>query len=1190
MFAELKTAFGTMGVTQSQLDSLFTGISAVLNAGQIKFENESTSAGDAAIIANMDVMTNVATLLGIDPPELEKSLREKTLVTSAKRGSVYYVKRDATAAKFAADAMAKSIYNNLFDWVVNKVAVSLGYINEPLPFVAVLDIFGFESFDVNGFEQLLINYANESLQSVFNRAVFISEQQLYKEEGIDVEAIDAPDNSHALTLIGSKTGLLNLLDQAGSMPQPSDEKWNELLHKEHKDSRCFPRPHAKDIRDIFIISHYAAEVTYTVGTFLEKNNDTTPVEVEALMTDCGCEVVREIFVKAAKDKEDAEKEPEGEAGAPARGPRRRGGAKKKKKQTVANVFTEQMGSLKNNLEATRCSFILCIKPNFAMNLGVFDRPFVMDQLQCTGTVQTCEVLRVGLPTRVAYAELGAGFKKALPESTLAMLEKGVDDRALVQGILWAFSVDTSAYALGKTRLFFKTGKIAVLEDLLKILAKCVESGDSEQIDFLNKRLKFFIIRRRWRKAYAFTLAENAWKWLFAIFRKQNSAKIIQRGFRCSQARHKFKTLKEAEAIRKAAEDKTMVALAETKAAAAEAAAAAAPATAAAAAAKAAATDASGAAGEAEPLEAAAKGAASSDAATAEVGKITALVAKAKASADAAGTQKAAAEAAASATAAATEKALAASQAATAACEEVETASRNMKGREAARTAKQEAIDAHKSSTESSGAALNAVSECDKSIAECNSAAAKTESLEKSAASAAANKAADEMAAKDAEKAAELKALAAKADEERLAAEAEASAQAAAEQAANAKAAEEDAARQKVAAEEQAAREAEAAAANAKAEAEEADERAKAEEARLKAEQEAAEQKAMDELEAAGEEGEGGDDEEEGGGGGEEQGGESAGAEAAFGSIAAGASKKKKKKSEPSQAELEKQQQEAEMAELREFWTILLRGLVVMKYATTGSKPQERVLWLDRSGARLYLDHRKRFDSKGNEKGLYLRDISQVRPGCNTQAFLKSRAHAPPTEKCFSLIGTERTLDMEMPTAFVRDRVVAKFNLLLKALSPVSPRKLTGEDASLMAHFQEVLIRGMEVVAHTSSSFSQHKTTKNVLWLGDGVNVNGETAAKLYLANKKRKSSKGTEKGLWLEDMAECRPGINSDVFFKAPDNVTQAIANKCFSVIGSECTLDLEVKSGEARNAVVHRFQLWLQQIAQSNPRHFSNQ
>lgn len=113
----------------------------------------------------------------------------------------------------------------------------------------------------------------------------------------------------------------------------------------------------------------------------------------------------------------------------------------------------------------------------------------------------------------------------------------------------------------------------------------------------------------------------------------------------------------------------------------------------------------------------------------------------------------------------------------------------------------------------------------------------------------------------------------------------------------------------------------------------------------------------------------------------------------------------------------------------------------------------------------------------------------------------------------------------MPTAFVRERVVAKFNLLLKALSPVAPRKLTTDDASLMAHFQEVLIRGMEVVVHTSTTFASHKSTKNVLWLAQGARPDtGETAARLYLSTKKRKSSTGKEKGLWLDDMAEVGGG------------------------------------------------------------------
>ena len=129
----------------------------------------------------------------------------------------------------------------------------------------------------------------------------------------------------------------------------------------------------------------------------------------------------------------------------------------------------------------------------------------------------------------------------------------------------------------------------------------------------------------------------------------------------------------------------------------------------------------------------------------------------------------------------------------------------------------------------------------------------------------------------------------------------------------------------------------------------------------------------------------------------------------------------------------------------------------------------------------------------------------------------------------------------------------------------------------MQHFDNVLVRGMEAIVHTSSTFSAHKTSKCVIWLGVGTNHAGQTCQRMYVAKQKRKTSKGTERGVWVDDLAEVRPGINSDVFFRAPEATTQAIANKCYSIIGSETTIDLEVKSAEARNAVVHRWQLWMQ-------------
>jgi len=129
----------------------------------------------------------------------------------------------------------------------------------------------------------------------------------------------------------------------------------------------------------------------------------------------------------------------------------------------------------------------------------------------------------------------------------------------------------------------------------------------------------------------------------------------------------------------------------------------------------------------------------------------------------------------------------------------------------------------------------------------------------------------------------------------------------------------------------------------------------------------------------------------------------------------------------------------------------------------------------------------------------------------------------------------------------------------------------------MAYFQEVLVRGMEVIFHSSSAFSAHKTQSAVIWLGTGTGPDGREAPRIYIAPKKRKASKGSEKGIWVDDLAEVRPGINSDVYFRAPDAVTSRIADKCYSIIGSECTIDLEVKSPEARNAVVSRWVLWLQ-------------
>lgn len=282
-----------------------------------------------------------------------------------------------------------------------------------------------------------------------------------------------------------------------------------------------------------------------------------------------------------------------------------------------------------------------------------------------------------------------------------------------------------------------------------------------------------------------------------------------------------------------------------------------------------------------------------------------------------------------------------------------------------------------------------------------------------------------------------------------------------------------------------------------------------------------------------------------------------------------------------QREQDEERAKAEQEELKAFWHLLLQGMCVMKYSMKSGKKAERHLWLDRTGTRLYIARKKVVDTSASTKGLYLRDISEIRAGTdsNTFAQLKSQGVAPSPDKCFSLIGTERTIDVEMPTANSCANVVARFQLLLKALTTSTSKAAKGKwgraiaqvrkssmaDVAIVAHFRELLLTGMEVIKYDGNG----KRKKKVLWLD-------KDGDRLYIDAKKRIVSTGTEKGLSLNDITEIRPGINSAAFSKAACDGSSK--SKCFSIIGSERTLDIELPTSEARDAVVFRLQLFMHQ------------
>jgi myosin heavy subunit len=1134
-FQKTLKALTSVGFSDVEVNEVILKLlAAIMHLTNIEFEDTSQTEGDVASLVDIAPAAAAAELIGLeDAEELVKALKEKK-IQSGNRGSVVYSKKTAKDATFTRNYLAKTIYSSLFDFVVTKVNNSLGFSEEELPFIGILDIFGFESFPQNGFEQLLINFANEALQGVFNRAVFIAEMELYEKEMMQVTVVEPQDNSICLKLIKDKPdGILPCLDQIAQLPNATDKRWLEEINKRHVGDRSFPRPPRLYSQEQFLVVHYAGEVNYTIGQFIAKNNETASEDAQNLMEASENELLASMF--AAKDTGDTK----------SRSNSRRGSGLKRKKVSVSSIFTEQIQQLVDKLESTRCSFIMCIKPNHAMKAGEFERPFVKEQLECTGTILCCEVLKVGLPTRVPYTEIAGPFKEALPDDvvkqfTIETDSEHTNDRRLVEAILFAFQLEEGSYALGLTRLFFRTGKIAQLDRLLAEME--VSLKDPEKVKEISARLLRFLIRRKWRRALAYVQAGIAWKMVYMRARKTTLATLIQSTYRracaykvvrgtkiVTKMRACLQTAQDEVTAVKALADDARSKLAQVKAA--------------------------GTADEAKVISA----------------EIPDLVPKATALLSA--------------------------------CELITKDANDVFASVTSAYAESDQSFAKSALSSMAGC----VEQCNVSVAEISTSVAEGENC-------ASEKAAEEAriaeeARKKAEEEARLKAEAeaAEAEKARIAEEARVKAEEArvkAEEEARLaqiaiEKAEEEARLAKVAMEtaeeerrlaDEARKEKELAAEKEREEAErqkaEADkiEAEKAAEAAAQAKQEEeALQASMAAAEAAAATTAGDDDEIDRSEGedSDQQSSAEDGSAPKGKSVEARplAAPKEKEGAKPTGGGKTQNLTKEENKKLREFFNVLNRGMEVFMYDKSG-RHAVRVLWLDRSSMRLYCDEFKPRQSKAREegKGMFLQDISKVRPGCLSHTFANAKQTDP--SKCFSLIATERTWDLCLKSQLNRDTACYLFKLLGRAVRPQPALEMKRN--ILDTFVKNFLPRGFEVICHYASAITKQKSKKCVMWLGTAQHPKtGSPQFRLFVHSRKKQNMPYKERnGLWLRDITEVREGETSHVFQQLKKMKNQKGSsiqphNATFSIVGSEMTIDLEVPS-TARDALVERFRMWL--------------
>jgi myosin-5 len=420
-------AMKSMGWPEEKVDKVLQISAGVIHLGQVQFESGEANGVEIAVLDD-DVMNTVryaACLLGVELEALQKALTERAVMA---RGETIVSPLTPAKALDARDALAKTIYGAMFLWLVEQVNECIGWKDdsEVRSSIGVLDIFGFECFAINSFEQLCINFTNEALQQQFNKFIFKMEQAEYEDEKISWGFIEFADNQDCLDLIQARpNGLLPQLDDECRLGQRgSDRNWANRLYKtfiptgQESENGRFHATAIQKGKCMFSIRHFAGLVTYTAVTgFLEKNKDEIPLTAKAMFETAPSQLMQDVFqvqVRAAEVSDDKVK----------------ASGKPSKSKTVGTQFKEQLASLMVRVESTEPHYIRCLKPNDAAKPKLLTRKRVTEQLRYGGVLEAIRVARMGFPVRMSHT---AFFKRyrillpAMPSKELAWSVEGVPE-------------------------------------------------------------------------------------------------------------------------------------------------------------------------------------------------------------------------------------------------------------------------------------------------------------------------------------------------------------------------------------------------------------------------------------------------------------------------------------------------------------------------------------------------------------------------------------------------------------------------------------------------------------------------------------------------------------------------------------------------------------------------------------------
>lgn len=536
-FDATRKSLTTIRVTEEKQAEIFRILAALLHLGNVKITATRT---DSVLASSEPSLVRACQMLGVDPGDFAKWTVKKQLITRGEKIMSNLTQQQALVVR---DSVAKFIYSSLFDWLVENINHGLAteeVLSRASSFIGVLDIYGFEHFAKNSFEQFCINYANEKLQQEFNQHVFKLEQEEYLREQIDWTFIDFSDNQPCIDLIEGKLGILSLLDEESRLPMGSDEQFVTKLHHNFAgDKQDFYRK-PRFGKSAFTVCHYAIDVTYESDGFIEKNRDTVPDEHMEVLRRSTNTFLAEVLAAAS-----AVREKDSAAAANSRqlqAPGRRTGVAVNRKPTLGGIFKSSLIELMNTINSTDVHYIRCIKPNEGKEAWKFEGPMVLSQLRACGVLETVRISCAGYPTRWTYEEFALRYYMLVPSqswtSEIRQMANAILEKALGAGNVSSLN----KYQLGLTKIFFRAGMLAFLENLrTSRLNGCAI--------MIQKNLRCKYYRRKYLEARAsITMFQSLSRGHSARLRAQDdrrnkAATAIQTVFRGHRERMKFNNIR-----------------------------------------------------------------------------------------------------------------------------------------------------------------------------------------------------------------------------------------------------------------------------------------------------------------------------------------------------------------------------------------------------------------------------------------------------------------------------------------------------------------------------------------------------------------------------------------------------------------------------------------------------------------------